>query len=120
MKQSREDKLQTLQKRHRQLLSDRIPLQTDFKEKTKIREKSRRALDKINLEIREIGQQIYALKHDGPTPHVTDHAIVRYLERVKGVDVWKLKSELINHKNAVFLDNVVVTVNQELDNESDD
>ncbi len=31
---------------------------------------------------------------DQPQPHVTDHAIIRYLERVKGVDIEATRQEI--------------------------
>lgn len=113
MKRNR--KLEELQTRHRELLSERIPIIAEFKQKSKALDKVRRELNKKSAEIRDVGEQIFHLKHDGETPHVTDHALVRYLERVAGLDVWGLKAIVAEHKNAVYDGNVVVTVNQELE-----
>lgn len=111
----REEKLNALQTKHRQLLLEKKPLQADYKKKTKILDAARRALDEKNKEIRDVGQQIFSMKHSGQTPHVTDHAVVRYLERVEGVDIWALRDKVAGDKNAVREGNVVVTVNEDLD-----
>lgn len=48
---------------------------------------------------------------DDKAPHITDHAVVRYLERVKGVNIWDLKAEIMQHSDSVRVDNTIVTVN---------
>ena len=58
--------------------------------------------------------EIFHLKHEGETPHVTDHAIVRYLERVEGMDIWSLKAKVAADANAVKVGNVYITVNEDL------
>ena len=66
----------------------------------------------LNKEIKRIGGAIYDLKNiNGDTPHVTDHAVVRYLERVKGLNIWDIKAEIMNHNDSVRIDNTIVTVN---------
>lgn len=66
----------------------------------------------LNKELKKIGSAIYDLKNiNGDTPHITDHAVVRYLEREKGLDIWQIKAEIMNSKNAVRIDNTIVTVN---------
>lgn len=73
-------------------------------------------ISEVNKKMHEVGQAIYDLRNvSGDTPHITDHAIVRYLERVKGLDVWEIKSEIMNHKDSVRVDNTIVTVNGEED-----
>lgn len=67
----------------------------------------------IAKRLKEVGNAIYDLKHEGDVPHITDHAVVRYLERVKKVDIRELKLEVSKHKNAVKNGNVIVTVNEE-------
>lgn len=99
-------KLEEAQRAHRELLNEIEPLQ-----------KERRTLDnrikKKQKKLKQLGNTIYDLKHNGLTPEITDHAIVRYLERVKGWDIPELKVEVANHKNAKRVGNVVVTVNEE-------
>lgn len=112
--EKREKKLNELQTRHRSLLAERLPIQQEYKEKAKALDKVRKVLNKKNAEIKEVGEQIFHLKHNGDTPHVTDHALVRYLERVEGLDIWELKSRVANDKNAVREGNVIVTVNEDL------
>ena len=113
----KERKLNELQTKHRRLLVERLPIQTNYKQKSRELDKIRKVLNKKNSEIKEVGEQIFHLKHDGETPHVTDHAVVRYLERVEGLDVWDLKSRIANDKNAVREGNVIVTVNEDLESE---
>lgn len=115
--EKRLDKLNKLQKKHRQLLVERVPLVADYKKKHKITLKAQQLMNAKTKEIRDTGEQIYDMKHGGETPHVTDHAIVRYLERVQGVDIWSLRDEVSNHHLAVRDGNVVVTVNEDLTEE---
>lgn len=67
---------------------------------------------RVLARLRNVGNAIYDLLHESSeVPSVTDHAVVRYLERVKGVDVMKLKAEVANHEKAQREGNVIVTVN---------
>jgi len=98
----RQKKLNELQNRHGEL----------SREKEALSRETNKRLKDIKKELSQLGNAIYDLKHvDGDTPHITDHAIVRYLERVKGMDIWDLKAEIMNHTKAVRIDNVIVTVN---------
>lgn len=66
----------------------------------------------INKELNRLGGQIFDMKNeDGETPHITDHAVVRYLERVKGMNIWDIKAEIVAHRDAVRVINTIVTVN---------
>lgn len=102
----RQVKLEKLQNEHGSLT----------REKERLQHSTNKRLKEINLRLKELGQAIFDLKNlDGDTPHITDHAIVRYLERVKGVNIWDLKAEIMNHKNAVRVVNTIVTVNKDDD-----
>lgn len=69
---------------------------------------------RIGERMRNISNAIYDLLHESEeVPSVTDHAVVRYLERVKGMDIRMLKVEIANHKQAQREGNVIVTVNEE-------
>ncbi len=109
---TRQEKLEKMQKLHRELSMARKPLEAEFK-------KAKHRLQRANKKLKECGQAIYDLKHDGVTPVVTDHAIVRYLQRVKGYDIEELKVEVANNKNAHREGNVVVTVNPTPNKETD-
>lgn len=108
------DKLNKLQARHRVLLTERIPLVADMKKKDKIAHKARQLVGAKSKEIHDIGEQIFEMKHGGSTPHVTDHAMIRYLERVEGLDTVALRDKVAAHKDAVREGNVIVTVNEDL------
>jgi hypothetical protein len=97
-------KLEAYQRMHRQLLDEMEPVR---KERNKLDNKLR----KLNAKAHSVGMAIYDMKHNGNTPEITDHAIVRYLERVKGVDILELKLAVAEHKNAQRVGNVIVTVN---------
>lgn len=106
----RQKKLEKLQNRHGELTREKEDLQ--MRTNKRIRE--------INLELKSVGQAIFDLKNlHGATPHITDHAIVRYLERVKKIDIWEIKAEIMNHKNAVRVVNTIVTVNGEEDGQEE-
>lgn len=93
-------------------------LQQEHSELTRLKNAKKRSMNEImteigelNKEIKRIGGAIYDLKNiDGDTPHITDHAIVRYLERVKGLNIWDVKTEIMNNKDAVRVDNTIVTI----------
>lgn len=69
-------------------------------------------ITEINKELKRLGGQIFDLKNlDGDTPHITDHAVVRYLERVKGMNIWDIKTEIAQHRDSVRVENTIVTVN---------
>lgn len=111
---TKEKKLNELQVQHRRLLTERIPLLADMKEKNKIAAKANRIVQEKSKEIHDIGEQIFELKNGGLTPHITDHALIRYLERVEGLDIVALRSKVVDHKDAVREGNVIVTVNEDL------
>lgn len=96
-------KLEAYQRMHRQLLDEMGPIR---KERNKLDNKLRKMNDKLH----SIGMAIYDMKHNGNTPEITDHAIVRYLERIEGVDILELKLKVANHKAAQRVGNVIVTV----------
>jgi hypothetical protein len=99
---TRQERLNALQERHGELT----------REKNRISRATNKRVTEINKELKRLGGAIYDLKNiDGDTPHITDHAVVRYLERVKGMDIWELKAEIMNYKSSVRIDNVIVTVN---------
>lgn len=99
----RRNKLEKYQRMHRELNSEIKHLEAQMKP---LRNKSLSMKHKLY----NIGRAIYDLKHDGKTPEITDHAIVRYLERIKGWDIPELKLEIANHRQARKVDNVIVTV----------
>lgn len=102
--ETRQEKLNALQERHGVLTREKQTLQRDTNQR----------LVSINKELKSLGHAIYDLKNiDGATPHITDHAVVRYLERVKGVDIWEVKAEIMRHKKSVRINNTIVTVNPE-------
>ncbi|UNQ40937.1 hypothetical protein MPC38_06715 [Prescottella equi] len=103
---TREEKLVAAQREHRALLSEVEELRAQKKPLDN-------RLRTLNSRLHRLGQRIYDLKHDGNTPEVTDHALVRYLERVKGVDIKELKVEVAQHKQAHKVGNVIVTVNSD-------
>lgn len=111
---TKEEKLNKLQSTHRRLLTERIPLVADMKKKDKTAAKAHRIVAEKSKEIHDIGLQIFEMKHGGSTPHVTDHALIRYLERVESLDVVALKDKVAAHKDAVREGNVIVTVNEDL------
>ena len=100
-------RLDDYQREHRKLLSE---IEVLRKQRAPIENKLR----KLNSRLHQVGMAIYDMKHAGHTPEVTDHAIVRYLERIEGVDILELKLKVSNHKLATKVGNVIVTVNEDL------
>lgn len=101
----RQTKLNALQEQHGALTRMKNKIKREISD-------SQREITEINKGLKILGGQIFDLKNiDGETPHITDHAVVRYLERVEGRDIWDLKAKIYLHKNAVRIDNTIVTVN---------
>ena len=115
MPKTKDQRLNELQEQHRRLLAEKLPLVQAYKESARETDRRRRPVEAISKKIKLIGEQIFQLKHDGPTPHVTDHAIVRYLERIEGLDLSSVKLKIAEHKDAVREGNVIVTVNQNIE-----
>ena len=70
-------------------------------------------ISKITRRLKSAHEAIYALRHgetNKETPAITDHAVVRYLQRVKGVDINELKIEIAKYKSVARDGNVIVTV----------
>ena len=101
----RQSKLNELQEAHRLLSIEK-------RKKKKILTELTNEIGKMNKELDRLGNQIFDMKNvDDKAPHITDHAVVRYLERVKGVNIWDLKAEILAHSDVVRVDNTIVTVN---------
>lgn len=103
MSKTREEKLNEYQREHTVLVHQIKEVQSQINPL----ENKKRKLSKRRY---EVGQAIYDLKHDGDTPEITDHAIVRYLQRVEKVDINELKLKVAKSKNAHRVGNVIVTV----------
>lgn len=104
--QARQKKLNELQEEHGRLTAAKKDIKKEINQRTD-------KIMAINKELNRLGGQIFDMKNeDGETPHITDHAVVRYLERVKGMDIWALKAEIVSHTDAVRVVNTIVTVNE--------
>ncbi|MGD6739693.1 hypothetical protein ACN08N_23755 [Photobacterium leiognathi subsp. mandapamensis] len=57
--------------------------------------KTRKEKDEIHLELGTLNNSIKRLKAN---PVVTEHAMLRYLERVKGIDIAAIEREILNPK----------------------
>jgi hypothetical protein len=57
--------------------------------------------------IRHLQAELKAAEGETPAPpapdSISDHAIVRYMERVKGIDMRRLKSEILPHERRHLL-----------------
>lgn len=91
---------------------ERLKLISEMEEVRNEKKTLENKLKKMGRRLKDIGNAIYDLKHEGETPHITDHAVVRYLERVEKIDISELKLKVAKHKDAVKDGNVIVTVNE--------
>lgn len=102
-----------------QLLQERNQLGDALEANRKAAASLDRKRQKIAKKVRSVNDAIYDLKHENPkVPHVSDHAIVRYLERVELVDINDLKVKVAKHKDAVRKGNAVITVGEDYSVES--
>lgn len=90
---------------------------TEIKVKLADAEKQRSHFSNLRLKLikqmKAATGAIYDLRHTenaDNVPEVTDHAIVRYLQRVKGLDINEIKLEIAREKNVVRDGNVIITV----------
>jgi uncharacterized protein YydD (DUF2326 family) len=68
-------------------------------------------LTELNAEIQRLGTRISQLKHGKKQlPHITDHAVVRYMQRVEGMDIDEIRSKIAGHPKAHMHENVIITV----------
>ena len=82
----------------------------------KERNKAVRALGSCNkkvqaqaAKIRAFSAEIGMIKTGEKKGKVTDHAIVRYLERYKGVDIESIANEILEHPDSKFNDSGLVS-----------
>jgi chromosome segregation ATPase len=61
-------------------------------------EQARRDLARLESERRQVRQQVEALESKRRDPIVTEHALLRYLERVCGVDVEAARQAILTPK----------------------
>lgn len=98
---------------------ERLGLIAEMDELRSQRKTLENKISKKSKKLTSVGQAIYDLKHDGNTPEITDHAIVRYLERVEKMDINDLKIKVSQHKQAVKYGNVIVTINADWNEENE-
>lgn len=53
--------------------------------------------------IKELKNKIASFGQNEETPYISDHAVIRYLERVKGIDVESFKKEILSDKTMEFI-----------------
>lgn len=71
----------------------KLRVEADVAEKTWL--EAKKAFDSAQLRVTEIDQQIAQLSASAVEPVLTEHALLRYLERVKGLDLAQLKAEIL-------------------------
>lgn len=115
MNKDKEQKLQELRD-NRKTLSD------ELLRKQKEREKHTRSISKINKEMAELVKKIKSISfeigkikgeynsREGVSEKVSDHAIVRYLERYRNIDMLEVVSEILEHPDRRYSGDVVTTV----------
>lgn len=74
--------LTDLRKRHSEVSKDIEDLRTSLEDKTS--------------ELKEITREITNRQRPSIKPVVTDHAIIRYLERVEGIDIQGIRNEILS------------------------
>jgi len=118
---SKQNKLKHLESKLSDFNSKYDIIKRDYQEKQK-------ELEQIKRQIKNIEQEINKLKNDDLI--ISEHAILRYIERVLGIDIEEIKHKIVPNKdtiknlgNGVFpinnfkikvKDNVVLTVIKEI------
>lgn len=74
-------------------------------------EGDRKGIDKkihgIRCSIDRTEKRIKLLQESAEEPFISDHAVVRYLERVKGLDIEAIKKEMMPDKLRAMIDTLV-------------
>lgn len=73
-------------------------LQAKIKELNKVRDKAR----SINGNVEKLEREVYKLTCEAGV-EVSDHAIVRYLERVAGIDIEALKRKMLTDSDRAWI-----------------
>ncbi len=90
-------KLKNLQVRKTQLETELKDLQQTVKNINKKICETNNSLINITKEIKNITSQ---------SPTISEHALLRYVERVLGIDLEKIKREILSEKNIAFIEHL--------------
>lgn len=75
---------------------------TEAQAELKMVESERRGLDdkigKVKARLKSLDRQITELKDSSATPVVSEHAMLRYFERVLGYDLEEIKKQILSEK----------------------
>lgn len=88
----------------KQLQSRKEKLLLDVDESFKQRQEADRQYQTIKKTLDELNQQILRLQQQSRKPVVTEHALLRYCERVKGIDLEKAKEEILSEEVLKYID----------------
>lgn len=79
----------------KQLESRKKLLQAERTSKLSVVVEAKEALDATNAKLQAVEREITALQAKSPVPVVSEHAILRYLQRVKGLDLDAICREIM-------------------------
>lgn len=82
----------------KQLQSRRDKLEVQLPEVRRAANESQRSLVKHEKQLREVKERIADIEEASKELVVSEHALLRYLERVKGVDLEEIKQEMLTNK----------------------
>lgn len=81
---------------------------TKFEEQLKLLKQERESLDNkigdADRQLKEIFRRITQLQEKAKVPIVTEHAILRYLERAMGIDIDKIKQQILTKELLEMID----------------
>jgi len=97
------NKLKYLETKLNKLNSEYAMIKKEYQQKQK-------ELEKIKIDIKNTEKQINKLKNNSELI-ISEHAILRYIERVLGIDIEEIKNKIVPNKDAIAeLGNGVFTI----------
>ncbi|MBC8737156.1 hypothetical protein F6X40_10085 [Paraburkholderia sp. UCT31] len=79
-------------------------LKVELSERDAARKEAQAAYASVHSKIQAVEQSIANLKATATKPVVTEHALLRYLERVKGVDLQAIRDEILTSRTIQAID----------------
>ncbi len=81
------------------LQTRRDKMEIEVKETLRLKHEHDRRYEEARNKLKQLDDQIVAFEAASSVPIVTEHALLRYLERAKGIDLADLRREILTERN---------------------
>jgi len=83
------------------LMSQKASLQVEINE---LKNKHNMIEDEMNFKNKKIDELNKQINNISDEPQITEHALLRYIERIKGVDIKEIKKEIMTDQNKKMIE----------------